>query len=56
MNPKKPAKTQGKATQPIQAPPAAERRGVPRWLPSLLILLCTGVLFLILFFNAREGL
>lgn len=55
MNPKKPAQTQGKATQPIQAPPAAERRGVPRWLPSLLILLCTGVLFLILFFNAREG-
>ncbi len=28
---------------------------VPGWLPAGLILVCTGVLFLILFFNAREG-
>ena len=32
-----------------------ERRRVPAWLPALLILLATGVLFLILFFHAREG-
>ena len=38
-----------------QIPPAPVRKGVPGWLPSLLILICTGVLFLILFFNAREG-
>ena len=38
-----------------QIPPAPVRKGVPGWLPSLLILICTGILFLILFFNAREG-
>ena len=43
---------------PTQAPLTPEtpaRRSVPAWLPALLILLCTGALFLILFFNAREG-
>ncbi len=42
-------------TQAASAPETPLRRSVPAWLPSLLILLCTGVLFLILFFNAREG-
>ena len=28
---------------------------IPAWLPALLILAATGVLFLILFFSAREG-
>ena len=38
-----------------QISPAPVQKGVPPWLPSLLILVCTGVLFLILFFNAQEG-
>ena len=32
-----------------------KKKAVPAWLPALLILVCTGVLFLILFLNAREG-
>ena len=36
-------------------PLSGDRRSVPAWLPALLILAVTGVLFLILFFNAREG-
>ena len=35
--------------------PLNEGRRVPAWLPALLILAATGLLFLILFFNAREG-
>lgn len=32
-----------------------KKKALPAWLPALLILACTGVLFLILFLNAREG-
>lgn len=32
-----------------------KKKALPAWLPALLILVCTGVLFLILFLNAREG-
>lgn len=32
-----------------------KKKDLPAWLPALLILVCTGVLFLILFLNAREG-
>ena len=39
----------------LPAGSAPRGRALPPWLPALLILLCTGVLFLILFFNAREG-
>ncbi len=45
-----------KAKKPTEQSSASkERRGIPGWLPALLILLCTGVLFLVLFFNAQEG-
>ena len=37
------------------AAPGQVKRGMPAWLPSLLILLCAGILFLVLFFGAREG-
>ena len=42
------------AAQPL---PTAEpaRRGLWTWLPSALILAVTGVIFLVLFLNAREG-
>ena len=37
------------------APLPEQPRRLPTWLPAALILLCCGVLFLSLFFNAREG-
>ena len=42
-------------TDKKEAAPLTEQRRVPAWLPALLILAVTGALFLILFFNAREG-
>ena len=36
-------------------PAAGPRKRVPTWLPPLLILVCTGALFLYLFLSAREG-
>ncbi len=37
------------------AEPGQGRKFLPTWLPPLLILFCTGILFLILFCRARDG-